>query len=230
MLNPTGYVYFGFCLPKHRIRIHMVSLDSLKGIAHALASQFGSNCEVVIHDLVEGKLSDSVVHIENGHVSNRKLGDGPSHVVLDALHSDTTKLEDHLGYLTRTKDGRILKSSTIYIHEDDGTVRYILSINYDITGFMMTENAINSFIGSNQKAEEAEKITNNVNELLDDLIERSVKLIGKPVAYMTKEEKTTAIQFLNDSGAFLITKSGDKVSKYFGISKYTLYSYIDVNK
>ena len=47
---------------------------------------------------------------------------------------------------------------------------------------------------------------------------------------MTKEEKTAAIQFLNDSGAFLITKSGDKVSKYFGISKYTLYSYIDVNK
>lgn len=208
----------------------MVSLDSLKSIAHALATQFGSNCEVVIHDLVAGKLNDSVVHIENGHVSNRKLGDGPSHVVLDALHSDTTKLEDHLGYLTRTKDGRILKSSTIYMHEDDGTVRYILSINYDITGFMMTENAINSFIGSSQKAEEAEKITNNVNELLDDLIERSVKLIGKPVAYMTKEEKTAAIQFLNDSGAFLITKSGDKVSKYFGISKYTLYSYIDVNK
>ena len=38
-----------------------------------------------------------------------------------------------------------------------------------------------------------------------------------------------AIQFLNDAGAFLITKSGDKISKYFGISKFTLYSYIDVN-
>ena len=30
--------------------------------------------------------------------------------------------------------------------------------------------------------------------------------------------------------AFLVTKSGDKVAKYFGISKYTLYSYIDANK
>ena len=54
-------------------------------------------------------------------------------------------------------------------------------------------------------------------------------LIGKPAALMNKEEKVTAIQFLNDAGAFLITKSGDKVSKYFGISKFTLYSYIDVN-
>jgi predicted transcriptional regulator YheO len=50
------------------------------------------------------------------------------------------------------------------------------------------------------------------------------------VAYMTKEDKIRAIQFLNDSGAFLITKSGDKVSKFFGISKYTLYSYVNINK
>jgi predicted transcriptional regulator YheO len=65
---------------------------------------------------------------------------------------------------------------------------------------------------------------------LDDLIEQSVALIGKPVALMSKEEKVAAIQFLNDAGAFLITKSGDKVSKHFGISKYTLYSYIDITK
>lgn len=38
-----------------------------------------------------------------------------------------------------------------------------------------------------------------------------------------------AIQFLNETGPF-ITKSGDKVCKYFGISKYTLYSYIDESK
>ncbi|MBO7354209.1 MAG: helix-turn-helix transcriptional regulator [Lachnospiraceae bacterium] len=208
----------------------MISLEILKEIAHGIAVQFGSNCEVVVHDLSESSLNSSVVYIENGHVSNRKVGDGPSHVVLDALHNDNSKTEDHLGYLTRTKDGRILKSSTIYIRNDEGVPVYILAINYDITGFMMTENALKSFIGSEDSDADAEKITNNVNDLLDDLIERSVKKIGKPVAYMTKEEKTAAIQFLNDSGAFLITKSGDKVSKYFGISKYTLYSYIDVNK
>ena len=44
---------------------------------------------------------------------------------------------------------------------------------------------------------------------------------------MNKEDKIRAIQFLNKAGAFLITKSGDKISKYYGISKYTLYSYID---
>ena len=39
-----------------------------------------------------------------------------------------------------------------------------------------------------------------------------------------------AIGFLNDTGAFLITKSGARVCKYFGISKYTLYSYMEEAK
>ena len=73
-------------------------------------------------------------------------------------------------------------------------------------------------------------ISRNVSDLLDELIEQSVKLVGKPVALMHKEDKVKAIQFLNETGAFLITKSGDRVCKYFGISKYTLYSYIDESK
>ena len=52
-------------------------------------------------------------------------------------------------------------------------------------------------------------------------------LIGKPVALMTKDDKIRAIQFLSNAGAFLITKSGDKIARHFGISKYTLYSYLD---
>ena len=45
---------------------------------------------------------------------------------------------------------------------------------------------------------------------------------------MNKDDKVRASQFLNKSGALLITKSGDKIAKHFGISKYTLYSYLDV--
>ena len=207
-----------------------MNFETLKCLAHAIAVQFGSNCEVLIHDLSAEMLSSSIVYIENGHVSNRKIGDGPSHIVLESLNADPSELKDRLGYHTQTKDGRTLKSSTIYIKDDDGKARYILSINFDITGLVMASGSLSVLTSTAENGNEAEKITNDVNELLDDLIERSVKPFGKPVAYMTKEEKTQAIRFLNESGAFLITKSGDKVSKYFGISKYTLYSYIDVNK
>ncbi|WP_077611812.1 helix-turn-helix transcriptional regulator [Clostridium sp. Marseille-P2415] len=208
-------------------------LELLIQIAQGVAAHFGNNCEVVIHDLRKEDIESSIVFIENGQVSNRKLGDGPSEIVLETLKKNPDLLKDRLSYLTRTDDGRILKSSTMYIRGKDNTVDYILALNYDITGLLTIDNALKSLLTTAETAggdKQPKKITHNVNDLLDTLIEQSVALVGKPVALMSKDDKVTAIQYLNDAGAFLITKSGDKVSNYFGISKFTLYSYMDANK
>lgn len=197
-----------------------------KGIAH----QFGPNCEVVVHDLGTNEPERSVVAIENGHVTGRHLGDGPSHVVWEALKSDPKRLSDRLAYLTRTEDGKILKSSTVFLRDDAGKVSGIFAINYDITMMKTMEEQLRLFTAADTTGEEPETIVHNVNDLLEELIEQSAKLVGKPVAMMNKEDKVKAIGFLNDSGAFLITKSGQRVCNFFGISKYTLYSYIDEAK
>lgn len=203
-------------------------LDFYKRLARALALQFGSGCEVVVHDLEATDPSHSIVAIENGHVTGRKLGDGPSHVVLEALHAGTEQLEDRLAYLTKTADGKILKSSTVFIRDDDGRTVGIFAVNYDITILRAMGDTIAEVVGTEPSApREPEPIVRSVADLLDDLIEQSVQLVGTPVALMTKEEKVRAISYLNDTGAFLITKSGPKVCKYFGISKYTLYNYLD---
>lgn len=199
-------------------------------LARGIARQFGPNCEVVVHDLESNDPERSIVAIENGHVSGRRVGDGPSHVVLEALRENRTHLEDHLAYLTRTKDGKILKSSTIYLRDEAGTAVGIFAINYDITLMLAMEDSLRGFTAAEVPEREPEHISRNVSDLLDELIDQSVKVVGKPVPLMTKDDKVKAIQFLSNTGAFLITKSGDKVCKFFGISKYTLYSYIDEAK
>ena len=202
-------------------------LDLLEQIAKAIAAQFGSNCEVVIHELSGKSAYSSIVAIENGHVTGRKVGDGASHVAMEQVRNADAQPMDHLSYLTKTPDGKILKSSTMYIRGKGGKVVAILGINYDISSLLMVEGAVHELIDTkDQTQSEPEKIV-NVNELLDELIAQSVALVGKPVALMNKEDKMRAIGFLSQSGAFLVTKSGDKIAKYFGISKYTLYSYID---
>ena len=206
------------------------TLQFLFQLAKGISRQFGPNCEVVVHDLDSNDPNSSIVAIENGHVTGRKVGDGPSHVVLEALRSGRENLTDHLSYLICTKDGKILKSSTIYVRDDDGEAIGIFAINYDITLMLAMEENLKQFTATDQDQREPERISRNVGDLLDELIEQSVKIVGKPVALMTKEDKVKAIQFLNETGAFLITKSGDKVCRFFGISKYTLYSYIDEAK
>ena len=203
-------------------------LELLEQIAKAIAAQFGSNCEVVLHELSGKSAYSSIVAIENGHVT---VGDGPSHVVLEQLGHEDDNAEDQLGYLTRTKDGKILKSSSVYIRDETGKVTGILGINYDISMMQLFENSLHDFISADQQASrEPERITLNVADLLDDLIRQADELVGKPVALMTKDDKVKAIRYLSNSGALLITKSGDKIAKHFGISKYTLYSYLDNSK
>lgn len=199
-------------------------------LARGIAQQFGSNCEVVVHDLYPEDQDHSIVAIENGHVSGRRLGDGPSHVVWEAMKSDPRQIDDRLAYLTRTEDGKILKSSTIFIRDEMDKVVGIFAINYDITMMKAMEEQLRLFTATNDPANEPQTIIHNVNDLLEELIKQSVKLVGKPVALMNKEDKVKAIRFLNDSGAFLITKSGQRVCNFFGISKYTLYTYIDEAK
>ena len=202
-------------------------LELLRQMADGIAAQFGSRCEVVIHDV--STMDHSIVYIVNGHVSGRKVGDGGSRVVIEQAIRADAQPKDELCYLTRTPDGKILKSSSLYIRNSRGRVEAIFSINYDVTGLMMLRRELDDALDTGGKKQEPEKII-NVNDVLNELIEQSVELVGKPVAMMTKDDKIRAIRFLNQSGAFLVTKSGDKVAKYFGISKYTLYAYIDANK
>ncbi|MCD7945394.1 MAG: helix-turn-helix transcriptional regulator [Clostridiales bacterium] len=203
-------------------------LELLKQIAHGLAAQCGPNTEVVIHDLTDRDGDPVVAYIENGHVTHRSAGDGPSPVGIAARKKTRSQLPDKLGFTTRTADGKVLKSSTLYIWGEDDQLDYILSLNTDVTVLMAAENAIHTLISPDAEQQPvADKPATNVSELLDSLIQQSVALVGKPVPLMTKDDKVKAIRFLNDSGALLITKSGAKISQFFGISKYTLYSYIE---
>ena len=59
----------------------------------------------------------------------------------------------------------------------------------------------------------------NVSDLLDELIEQAFQRIGKPAAVMTKDDKIDFIRLLNDAGAFLITKSGQRVCQVLCISQ-----------
>ena len=204
------------------------TLENLKQIARGVSMHFGNSCEVVVHEISDKSAYSSIVAIENGHITGRKIGDGPSHVVLEQLGRADETVNDQLCYLTRTPDGRVLKSSSIYIRDDDGKVCAIFSINFDITTLTMVDRTIHSMIQVDEtQMKEPERITLSVSDLLDDLIRQADELVGKPPAMMTKDDKIRAIQFLNKSGALLITKSGDKIAKHFGISKYTLYSYLD---
>ena len=200
----------------------------LEKLAKGIAELFGTNCEVAVHDLSEG-YENTIIAIENGHVTGRHIGDGASEMVLKALKDKNNPTQDQYSYLARTKEGRMIKSSSIFVRDEKGEAIGLFGINYDITDLIMAKHALEATLTLNTPEEPSNinTITTNVNDLLDQLIAEADEFVAKPVAMMTKEDKTRAIQFLSDKGAFLIKKAGDKVSRHYDISKYTLYNYLD---
>lgn len=196
---------------------------TLKRMADGISRTFGRNCEVVVHDM-EKELEDSIVYIVNGHVSNRDISDGTSYLVLSVRNSLDVFHEDRFNYIIKS-DEKFIKCTSMFFYNDD-TLKYIFSINFDVTDLMKTQEAVNSLLIHNE-SEEIDKFPSDVNEMLERLIRQSVEIVGKPVSEMNYKEKARAIKFLDECGAFLITKATDVVAEFFGISKYTIYNHIN---
>lgn len=201
----------------------------LLAIMKGIAGQFGENCEVVLHDHSKG-LESSIIEIINGHVTNRKIGDPSSNLGLEVLRG-THVDGDKYNYFTQTKEGKTLRSTSIYFRNEDNQVIGALCINQDISEFIAAENAIRSITQINatnehQNESVKEVFVTDVNEILDHLIQECMQVIKAPVISMTKKDKMDAIKFFDDRGAFLIKKSGEKICEFLNISKYTLYTYL----
>jgi len=205
--------------------------DNLERLIKMIAAQFGSNCEVVLHDLTKD-YDSTIVAIEHNHITQRNIGDSGTNLGLEILRG-TMEAGDRYNYFTKTKDGKLLRSSSIYLKNDAGVVIGSICVNFDISGYLLMEGMLNEITNSsnrNGNPETTEVFANNVNELLDHLILESQEAIKKRPEEMTRTDKIKMIEFLDSKGAFLITKAGDRICEYLGISKFTLYNYLDITK
>jgi predicted transcriptional regulator YheO len=205
--------------------------EFFNALINGLAAQFGPLCEIVLHDLKDKPYDHTIVAIKNGNITGRKVGDCGTNLGLQVLQG-TDKGGDKYNYITQTKSGRILRSTSIYIRNSKSKVIGALCINFDITDFIMAEKTLSSITqgpgnSDRQNTAVVEVFANDVNDLLDSLIQESMTYVGKPPALMTKEDKLEGIKYLDQKGALLIKKSGNKIAKSYGISKYTLYSYLE---
>ena len=164
----------------------------LESVMKLIAAQFGPDCEVVLHDWSK-EYESTIVAIENGHVSGRKVGDGGSNLGLEVMRG-TTDGSNQLNYITQTQDGRMLRSSSLYLTDENGKKVGALCINLDVTDYIMMQHRLSGVtlfpcVRPGEQEVSREFFTNDVNELLDYLIKEGTEQIGKAPEEMTKEEK-----------------------------------------
>ncbi len=199
-------------------------LPFLETLIQGLGKHFGESVEFVVHDY-QKDFAKTIVAIANGNVTKRVVGDGGTAIGLKLIQGEQ-KEDGKFGYISQTKEGRFLKSSTIYLKNERNELLGSLCINCDITDAMVARNFLNIYVGSGNDAVET-TVYNNVDDLLISLINESIQYVGTPVAMMNREQKIEGIRYLNHKGAFKIKNASVVVSKYYDVSRYTIYNYIN---
>jgi len=202
-------------------------LESLKLVVDGIAATFGSRCEVVLHDLSD--LDRSIVKITNGHVTGRTVGGSITDQGLKFLKSDSQ--EDLLiNYASTTKDGRLLKSSTIVFRDDSRKPIAAICINFDVTDILNFNAAIQDIFMVSEEGEgkrPVETFETDIGSTLNEIADRIIRKTGKAISSMGRGDKIEIVRQLEDQGVFLIKGAVKFIAKKLNVSKFTIYNYLD---
>ncbi|WP_232697158.1 helix-turn-helix transcriptional regulator [Brevibacillus daliensis] len=230
----------------------MNRVESFIPLVSFLAGVLGKNTEVVLHDLRTP--DNSIVAIENGHVSGRKTGGPLTDLVLKVIQDGSYKEKDYLvNYISYVKGNRRCRSSSFFIKDEVGEIVGLLCINMDVSAWEQSRELITQMIfgfqeeqgiTENQKDQESnsnkistqysqqhnqgvfENLQETVEDVLISMIDKVLVEFDITPERMSVEEKMEVVRRLHDQGLFLLKGGVNELSKKMKVSEATVYRYL----
>ncbi|AOZ93745.1 helix-turn-helix transcriptional regulator [Paenibacillus crassostreae] len=214
-------------------------LEKYYPIASFIASIVGPKCEVVIHDISNPERS--IVHIENGHISGRKVGDGATDLVLKILKGGAHHEQQFIAnYKGKGALGQTFRSSTYFIKDESGILVGMMCLNIDVTHLDTAAQWIQDLLegggafpsvpkASSEPADEkpvSEYLQGNMDDLLEHMIEKVISRSTVSPDRLSAQEKMELIKEFNDEGVFLLKGGVVQVAKACNMSEPTVYRYL----
>lgn len=208
-------------------------------IARLIVETIGPTCEVVLHDLSIPQ--HSVVHVENGVVTGRRLGESFEHIVKELIKRRDAE-GDIIANYAFEHEGRRVRSSTLLIRDEKGALCINLDVSWaaqaaeaaKLLGAWATGPAASDSEGSSEArtastAKGAAMIERSVSEITDQLIDRIVEetAAAQPGRTLTREARLSALAFMASRGVFLVKGAVERAADRLRVSKVTVYADLD---
>lgn len=221
-------------------------LQPFQSVADLIARTSGAKTEVVLHDLSDPL--HSVVYVVNGTVTDRQVGQGFRHLVVEMLRSEASDLLPDWWFRYEKK---LIRCTTLLIRNAKGVVVGALCVNTDVTQELsvlehvkhvlpglshvqVTEVATNgsplwagqgeSMISATLSTKQTSK--ESVGDAILRLIDQMV-LTEKISKESSKERRRSFLQLLDQRGIFLVKGALEHTAERLGVSKVTIYSDLD---
>ncbi|GAB3559970.1 helix-turn-helix transcriptional regulator [Spelaeicoccus albus] len=206
-------------------------IEVFRPVMRAIAAAGGPSCEVVLHDLsgADVDLGHTIIAIENGQVTGRDVGGPSTNLGVGVLH-DQSADHDAFGYRGVARDGRELRCSSIYFRNTSGAVIAALCINVDLSPIQQAKALLDGLAPSDPPGagdRPHEFIESDLVSVMDAMIAEAIRLVGKPVEQMNRDDRMNVLMRLDKQGALQMKKSVERIGARLGISRVTAYAYLD---
>jgi len=214
-------------------------LESFFPMASFIAAIIGPKCEVVVHDISDPERS--IIFIENGHISGRKVGDGSTDLVLKILKDEAYREQPFIAnYKASSARGQNFRSSTYFIKNNQGELVGLMCLNIDIThmeiaaewmnhvlqgGALLPQTSLETAAPREEKPP-VEYLQGNVDDLLQHMIAATLGKVSVPTDRLSSNEKINIVKELNEQGVFLLKGGVSQVAAALSISEPTVYRYL----
>lgn len=201
-------------------------------MADMIALTFGKDCEVVIHDLSDPQ--HSVVYVANNSVTGRMVGESFHQLITDVIFSEALQEGYVANYYFETPGGKLIRSSTLLLYDEDHELTGALCINLDTTQIKKAADALQEFLPQANAAEGKQAMgsqfaydteNSDVKQMVKSLVDNIMG--GDRSETMTREERLEKIRFMDERGIFLMKGAVDLVANKLGVNRVTVYGYLD---
>lgn len=209
-----------------------------------LGEALGSDFEVTLHDFTNK--SSSIIAIANGQVSGRHLGAPLTNVGLKMLADKSYEHRDYrVNYSGLSADGKVLRSSSMFIKDEQGRPVGMLCVNFDDSRFQelsarllqlchpsefMLQNLahdpkLTPRPSTELPVEDAESFHNSLFGVADDVL---FQVIGEKLSpdRLTQDEKMRIVEALEQKGVFMLKGAVGYVADKLCCSQASIYRYL----
>ncbi|MDG9711094.1 helix-turn-helix transcriptional regulator [Streptomyces sp. DH10] len=199
-------------------------LAALTPVVDGIAATFGPVCEVVLHDYRNPE--KSVVAVA-GSVTGRTVGGAMSEIGMRVLaHGD--EAADELNYVTRTRNGTLVKSSTMVLRDSTGAVFGALCVNVDVGAVSQVHSLLGALAGLGAAPAEPPTTTfgNDIDSVVDALVDAHQSKQRGSWVELDRAERLELFGGLDARGVFAVRGAVEQVAARLGISRASAYNYL----
>lgn len=208
-------------------------IKELSAVMEALSSVTGQHMEVVLHDLERPEAS--VLRIVNGHVSGRQVGssllEGPENdmgftgLLGQEVPAEKTEPAVYTNYRTVGPQGRPLRSSTVLFRDESGKATLSLCFNADYSEVDVAREALSRLMPAQPVSAEGGEA--GLESRMHEIIRACIPPSGQVRVGATKKEKVEIVRQMQEKGLFIVRGGVEMAARVLGVTRYTVYNYLD---